>query len=96
VTPRRLEQFLAAEREWRHENEALVRDFRFRDFDEGLRFVDYVARRAIDYFRRPDICISSNRVQLSISNRHHAGITLAELRLAAKVNAAVDGLRVDR
>jgi hypothetical protein len=30
-----------------------------------------------------------NHVRLSISNLHHAGITHAELRLAAKVDAIV-------
>jgi pterin-4a-carbinolamine dehydratase len=32
-----------------------------------------------------------NRVRLTITNPHHAGITLAELRLAEKVDAVIDG-----
>jgi 4a-hydroxytetrahydrobiopterin dehydratase len=76
---------------WRQRGEHLVRELRFRDFDEAMSFVQRVADLAVDYGRRPDMCIlESNRVRLSIANPHHAGITLAEQRLLAKVNAVVD------
>ena len=80
-----------ARRGWSWEGDALVREVPFRDFDEGMEFVGQVARRAQDYKRRPDISIAANRVRLTIANPHHAGITLAELRLAAKVNAIMGG-----
>jgi pterin-4a-carbinolamine dehydratase len=51
-----------------------------------------VGRRAVDYSRHPDMSIRGGRVKLAIANPHHAGITLAELRLAAKVNAVVEEL----
>jgi pterin-4a-carbinolamine dehydratase len=50
-----------------------------------------VAQIGNDYGRRPDMCIFEfNRVRLSIANLHHPGLTLAETRLAAKVDAIVD------
>jgi 4a-hydroxytetrahydrobiopterin dehydratase len=80
----------AARRGWDWRGDTLVRELTFRDFDEGMRFLDQVARRAEDYKRHPDMSISANHVRLRIANPHQAGITLAELRLAAKVNAVVD------
>jgi 4a-hydroxytetrahydrobiopterin dehydratase len=81
----------ALARGWRREGPALVRELAFRDFDEAMRFFEHVAQEAVDYQRRPDMCISEfNRVRLSISNPHHAGFTAGELRLAAKVNAILD------
>lgn len=80
---------------WRWQGDDLVRELRFRDFDEGMAFLEQVARRAEDYKRRPDMSISANRVRLRIANPHRAGITLAELRLADKVNAIVEGLAGD-
>jgi 4a-hydroxytetrahydrobiopterin dehydratase len=72
--------------------ETLVREFRFRDFSEALAFLERVAVAAEDYLRRPDMCILEfNVVRLSITNPHRAGITVAELRLAEKVDAVVDG-----
>jgi 4a-hydroxytetrahydrobiopterin dehydratase len=73
---------------WRQEGTTLVRELVFRDFDQALRFLERLAHTASDYGRRPDMCISEfNHVRLSIANPHHAGLTLAETRLAAKVDA---------
>jgi pterin-4a-carbinolamine dehydratase len=77
------------ERGWRRTPTALVRELSFRDNDEALRFVDHVAALAVDYHRRPDIRVSGNRVRLVVANLHHAGVTLAELRLAGKVDAVL-------
>jgi pterin-4a-carbinolamine dehydratase len=86
-----VEQELARRRGWKMIGEALVRELRFRDFEDALRFVERVGEAAVDYRRRPDMCISEyNHVRLSVSNVHHAGFTLAEMRLAEKVNAIVD------
>jgi pterin-4a-carbinolamine dehydratase len=69
----------------------LVRELTLRDFDEAMRFLERVAAAAVDYGRRPDMCVSEyNRVRLSVSNLHHAGFTLAEMRLLEKVNAILD------
>lgn len=84
---------LAARRRWRWEGDALVRELRVRDFEEGMRLLEQVAWRAVDYKRRPELTIAGNRVRLRIANPHRAGITLAELRLAAKANAVIDGPR---
>jgi pterin-4a-carbinolamine dehydratase len=76
---------------WRLHDGALVRELALRDFDEALAVLERVASCAVDYGRRPDMCISEfNRVRLSISNPHNAGLTAAELRLAAKVDGVLD------
>ena len=75
---------------WRRSGESLVRELSFRDFDEAIAFVERVAASAEDHLRRPDICILDfNRVRLTITNPHHAGVTQAELRLVEKVNRVV-------
>jgi 4a-hydroxytetrahydrobiopterin dehydratase len=77
---------------WRRVDQALVREFRFRDFDGALGFVQRIAAAAEDHLRRPDMCILEfNHVRLTIANQRHAGLTQAELRLLAKVEAVVDG-----
>jgi pterin-4a-carbinolamine dehydratase len=87
---RELAEIIRAREEWREERDALVRDFNFRDFDEAWGFVQQIAG-VVDYQRRPDMHVSMGQVRLTIANPNHAGITLAELRLAAKVDAVVDG-----
>ena len=73
---------------WRRSGLSLVRELSFRDFEEAFAFATRVANEAVDYLRRPDICIFDfNRVRLTISNPRHAGLTEAEWRLARKVDA---------
>lgn len=77
---------------WRRCDQALVREVRFRDFDEALAFVERVAAAAEDHLRRPDMCILDfNRVRLTIANPKHAGVTQAELRLLEKVESVLEG-----
>jgi 4a-hydroxytetrahydrobiopterin dehydratase len=76
---------------WRRDRDTLVRELVFRDFDAAMSFVELVAARAVDFGRRPDMCISEfNHVRLAVANLHHAGFTEAELRLARKVHAVID------
>jgi 4a-hydroxytetrahydrobiopterin dehydratase len=72
---------------WRLRGNALLREIRLRDFAEAWGYMGRLAEAAVDYDRRPDMTISYNYVRLAIVNPHHAGITAAELRLAAKVDA---------
>lgn len=75
---------------WHRVGDSLIRELSFRDFDEAIAFVERVAASAADHLRRPDICIRDfNRVRLTITNPHHAGITQAELRLVEKVNRVI-------
>jgi pterin-4a-carbinolamine dehydratase len=77
---------------WRRVGKSLVRELSFRDFDDGFAFVERIANEAVDYLRRPDICIFDfNRVRLTIANPHRDGLTEAEVRLARKVDAVLTG-----
>jgi pterin-4a-carbinolamine dehydratase len=73
---------------WHRVGLSLVRELSFRDFEEAFAFATRVAHEAVDYLRRPDICVFGfNRVRLTIANPRHAGLTEAEWRLVRKVDA---------
>jgi pterin-4a-carbinolamine dehydratase len=77
--------------QWRRHGNALVRELAFRDFEEAMAFMQRIGDAAVDYERRPDMCISEfNHVRVIVANLHHAPPTEAEQRLAAKVDAIVD------
>jgi pterin-4a-carbinolamine dehydratase len=91
ATDDEVQAVLAAHAGWRRQDDELVREVQFRDFEEAMRFAERVAACVVDYGRRPEMCISElNRVRLVVANPHHAGFTQAELRLVATVNAIVD------
>jgi 4a-hydroxytetrahydrobiopterin dehydratase len=76
---------------WRLDGRSLVREWRFRDFETALRFVEQVSKEAIDYERRPDMCIDDyNHVRVTIRNLNNADLTPAEARLAAKVDGVIE------
>jgi 4a-hydroxytetrahydrobiopterin dehydratase len=76
---------------WTREDDTLVRRLIFKDFESALAFVERVGQMAVDYQRRPDMCISQfNHVRLTIANEHHAGLTEAEERLAAKTDEVIE------
>ena len=96
LTDAEVAQALSEHPGWRRTDGAIVQELQMRDFDEALRFVERVAAAAVDYERRPDMCISEyNRVRLTISNPHHIGITPAERRLARKVDGLIDAVAHD-
>jgi 4a-hydroxytetrahydrobiopterin dehydratase len=93
LTHAQIDSTLSAQVGWRRGQDTLVRELQFRDFDAALAFVERLGDMANDYGRRPDMCISEfNHVKLSVSNPHHAGLTRAELRLAAKVDTVIEQL----
>ena len=76
---------------WRQEGDTLVRELTFRDYDEARACADDLAEHVDDYHRHPDFEVSLNHLTITIANLHHAGITEAEERLAAKVDARLAG-----
>lgn len=91
MTPSEVDRWLPTAPGWRRVGKTLVRELRLRDFDEALALVDRIGRHAVDYERRPDICITEfNHVRLKVFNLHHAGLTAAELRLALKTSVIIE------
>jgi 4a-hydroxytetrahydrobiopterin dehydratase len=75
--------------EWRREGDAIVREWRFRDFGGAMNFVNRVAEAAEAANHHPDILLHGwNKVRLSVTNHSAGGLTAADFELAA----TIDGL----
>lgn len=77
--------------EWRRYRDRLVRELRFRDYDCALRFAS-LAGGIHDYGHHPDICVTQDaggRLRLTVRNLNGAALTEQELRLAARLDAAI-------
>jgi len=74
--------------EWRHEGEALVREWRLADFAAAIAFVERVAEVAEESNHHPDILIHGwNKVRLTLSTHSEGGITAADLALAQRLDS---------
>ena len=75
-------------KDWRPEGEALVRDFKFKDFAEAMAFVNQVAEIAEERNHHPDILVHGwNNVRLTLSTHSEGGVTDADQALAAQIDA---------
>ncbi|HEX4806739.1 MAG TPA: 4a-hydroxytetrahydrobiopterin dehydratase [Conexibacter sp.] len=72
---------------WRHEDDVLVRDWRFADFAAAIAFVERVAEVAEAADHHPDILVHGwNKVRLTLSTHSEGGITAADVALAQRLD----------
>lgn len=72
---------------WNVEDDALVRDFRFRDFREAFQFLTGVALEAEKADHHPDWSNSYNRVRIALRTHSEERVTAKDIRLADRINA---------
>ena len=74
--------------EWRRDGNAIVRDFKFKDFAEAVEFVKVVAGIAEERNHHPDILVHGwNNVRLTVTNHAEGGLTDADFGLAHAIDA---------
>jgi pterin-4a-carbinolamine dehydratase len=75
---------------WHRNGRGLVRALQFRDFASARGFAEQLGDT--EYYRqRPDIAIRDDgRLVLSLVNHNHAGVTVADLALADKIDRALE------
>lgn len=72
---------------WRRNGNEIVREFEFVDFVGSVRFVDSIVAPAEHMGHHPDLAISWNKVEVSISTHSEGGLTAADFELAAEISA---------
>src|ERR1700686_5868147 len=70
---------------WRRETDFITKDFRFRTFLAGIRFVDKVALIAESQQNHPDIQVVWTTVTLRIQTHDEGGITKWDVGLAKEI-----------
>ncbi len=64
---------------------AIVKDFKFKNFSEAMAFVLRVAFEAEKMDHHPDILIEYNRVRLLLKTHSEEGVTEKDFELAGRV-----------
>ena len=70
---------------WRREGDFITKEFRFRTFLAGIKFVDKVALIAESRQHHPDINVVWTTVALRIQTHDEGGITDLDVALAAEI-----------
>ncbi len=77
--------------DWHKRSGRLVRELRFRDYECALNFAGLIGQ-VDDFGHHADLCIRHDldgRLNLTIRNLNHGGITQQEIRLARKLDEAI-------
>ena len=71
---------------WSWRGDEIVKTFEFDDFVGSVGFVDAIVEPAEEMGHHPDLSISWNKVEVSISTHSEGGLTAADFELAAKID----------
>jgi 4a-hydroxytetrahydrobiopterin dehydratase len=71
---------------WTREGDAIKRQLKFEDFQASVDFVNRITPVAEDMSHHPDISISWNTVDLSLSTHSEGGITENDFELATQID----------
>ena len=75
---------------WSYENEAISKQFQFKDFIEALSFVNAVGLESEKMDHHPDILMFAwNKVKITISTHSAGGVTDKDFSLAQKIEERI-------
>jgi 4a-hydroxytetrahydrobiopterin dehydratase len=88
LSPDRIQEELKALPGWEYKDNAIGKLFRFKEFMDGIRFVNRVAEMAEAADHHPDILINYTRVTFKCSTHTDGGVTEKDIRLAKQIEDA--------
>ena len=72
---------------WNEENNVLVREFKFADFQAALEFVNKVGALAEEVNHHPDIELGWGKVKIKLTTHSAGKVTDKDHELAKKIDA---------
>jgi 4a-hydroxytetrahydrobiopterin dehydratase len=81
-----IDRRLAELQGWERDGDAIKRRFKFDDFQASVDFVNRITPAAEDMNHHPDLAISWNTVDCTLSTHSQGGLTEADFDLARQIN----------
>jgi 4a-hydroxytetrahydrobiopterin dehydratase len=82
------ERRLSALPGWEFKDNAIRKQYRFKEFMDGIRFLNKVAEMAEAADHHPDVQINYTRVTFTCSTHSEGGVTEKDLKLATQIEEA--------
>jgi 4a-hydroxytetrahydrobiopterin dehydratase len=73
---------------WEFKDNAIRKQYRFKEFMDGIRFLNKVAEMAEAADHHPDVQINYTRVTFTCSTHSEGGVTEKDLKLATQIEEA--------
>lgn len=74
---------------WTRDGDVIRKDYKFKVFQDGIRFVDRVATAADRADHHPDIDIRYTTVTMALSTHSAGGLTKKDIMLAGEIDGLV-------
>jgi 4a-hydroxytetrahydrobiopterin dehydratase len=71
---------------WRLENEMIVRDWSFKDFNEAMKFINQIANLAEKHDHHPELFNVYNKVTVRFSTHDADGLTHRDFTIAREID----------
>lgn len=81
-----IKERLAEIENWELKEESIYCSLKFKDFKEAMEFINKAADEAEKMDHHPDIYISYNKVELTLTTHSEGGLTKKDFTLAEKIN----------
>jgi 4a-hydroxytetrahydrobiopterin dehydratase len=72
---------------WERDGEVIAKSFELKDFVGSVAFINKVVEPAEEMNHHPDLSVSWNKVQVSITNHAEGGLTENDFELAKRIDA---------
>ena len=72
---------------WERDGDAIKRQFKFEDFQASVDFVNRIAPAAEEMNHHPDLAISWNTVDCTLSTHSEGGLTENDFELASQISS---------
>ncbi len=70
---------------WEHKGEAIAKQYKFKEFMDGIRCIDRIAEIAEKMDHHPDIAINYTRITFTLSTHDQGGITEKDFKLGEAI-----------
>ena len=85
LSPDQIAEPLKALEGWEYRDNSIRKLYRFKEFMDGIHFIDRVAELAEAVDHHPDIFVNYTRVTFTCSTHSEGGVTAKDLRLAHQI-----------
>ena len=70
---------------WERKGEAIAKQYTFKEFMDGIRFLNRIAEIAEQMDHHPDVTINYRRITFALSTHDQGGITGKDFKLAEAI-----------
>lgn len=81
LSPEQITEKLKTLPGWERKGEAMAKQYTFKTFMDGIRFLNRIAEIAEEMDHHPDVTINYRRITFSLSTHDQGGITEKDIKL---------------